>query len=126
MDLSPARELGVFDKVAEIYRGAFSVRHFDTDRRLVGDRRFDSDARRRKAEGDIVNKVCNGLNSRSGLGKELVTGDSRTAGNAYDLCFYVKAFESFNKLGKFKGTETIAYVENVMALYDAICMICPR
>ena len=30
------------------------------------------------------------------------------------------------KLGKFKGTETIAYVENVMALYDAICMICPR
>lgn len=30
------------------------------------------------------------------------------------------------KLGKFKGTETIAYVENVMALYDAICQICPR
>lgn len=30
------------------------------------------------------------------------------------------------RLGKFKGTETIAYVENVMALYDAICMICPR
>ena len=30
------------------------------------------------------------------------------------------------KLGKFKGTETIAYVENVMALYDAICTICPR
>lgn len=30
------------------------------------------------------------------------------------------------KLGKFTGTETIAYVENVMALYDAICRICPR
>lgn len=30
------------------------------------------------------------------------------------------------KLGKFKGTETIAYVENVTALYDAICKICPR
>lgn len=30
------------------------------------------------------------------------------------------------KLGKFKGTETIAYVENVTALYEAICKICPR
>lgn len=30
------------------------------------------------------------------------------------------------KLGKFKGTETIAYVDNIMALYDAICTICPR
>jgi membrane-bound lytic murein transglycosylase MltF len=30
------------------------------------------------------------------------------------------------RYGKFKGTETIAYVENVMALYDAICTICPR
>lgn len=30
------------------------------------------------------------------------------------------------KLGKFKGTETIAYVDNVMALYEAICTICPR
>lgn len=30
------------------------------------------------------------------------------------------------KLGKFKGTETIAYVDNVMALYEAICKICPR
>lgn len=30
------------------------------------------------------------------------------------------------KLGKFKGTETIAYVDNVMALYEAICRICPR
>ena len=30
------------------------------------------------------------------------------------------------KLGKFTGTETIAYVDNVMALYDAICQICPR
>lgn len=30
------------------------------------------------------------------------------------------------KLGKFKGTETIAYVDNVMALYEAICKISPR
>jgi membrane-bound lytic murein transglycosylase MltF len=30
------------------------------------------------------------------------------------------------KLGKFKGTETLAYVSNIMALYDAICTICPR
>ena len=30
------------------------------------------------------------------------------------------------KLGKFKGTETIAYVDNIMELYDAICQICPR
>ena len=30
------------------------------------------------------------------------------------------------KLGKFKGTETIAYVDNVMAIYEAICTICPR
>lgn len=29
-------------------------------------------------------------------------------------------------LGKFKGTETLAYVENVMDLYSAICMICPE
>ena len=29
------------------------------------------------------------------------------------------------KLGKFKGHETIAYVENIMDLYDAICTICP-
>jgi membrane-bound lytic murein transglycosylase MltF len=30
------------------------------------------------------------------------------------------------RLGKFTGAETIAYVDNVMALYDAICQICPR
>lgn len=30
------------------------------------------------------------------------------------------------KLGKFKGTETIGYIENIMALYDAFCTICPR
>lgn len=30
------------------------------------------------------------------------------------------------KLGKFKGTETIAYVENVMNLYNAICKVCPN
>lgn len=30
------------------------------------------------------------------------------------------------RLGKFKGAETIAYVDNVMALYEAICQICPR
>ena len=29
------------------------------------------------------------------------------------------------KLGKFQGHETIAYVENVQALYNAICTICP-
>lgn len=30
------------------------------------------------------------------------------------------------RLGKFKGTETIAYVDNVFTLYEAICQICPR
>ena len=30
------------------------------------------------------------------------------------------------RLGKFKGTETMAYVDNVMALYEAICTISPR
>ena len=30
------------------------------------------------------------------------------------------------RLGKFKGTETMAYVENVMNLYCAICKICPE
>ena len=29
------------------------------------------------------------------------------------------------KLGKFQGHETIAYVENIMNLYEAICTICP-
>ena len=29
------------------------------------------------------------------------------------------------KLGKFQGYETIAYIDNVMALYDAFCQICP-
>ena len=29
------------------------------------------------------------------------------------------------KLGKFQGHETIAYVENIQSLYDAICTICP-
>ena len=29
------------------------------------------------------------------------------------------------KLGKFQGHETISYVENIMALYEAICEICP-
>ena len=29
------------------------------------------------------------------------------------------------KLGKFQGHETIAYVENIMNLYDAFCTICP-
>ncbi len=30
------------------------------------------------------------------------------------------------KLGKFNGTETMAYVDNVMTLYSAICKICPE
>ena len=30
------------------------------------------------------------------------------------------------KLGKFQGYETIAYVDSVLCLYDAICEICPR
>jgi hypothetical protein len=29
------------------------------------------------------------------------------------------------KLGKFQGYETIAYVENIMNLYNAFCTICP-
>lgn len=29
------------------------------------------------------------------------------------------------KLGKFQGFETIAYVDNIMNLYDAFCSICP-
>ncbi len=29
------------------------------------------------------------------------------------------------KLGKFQGHETIAYVENVQSLYNAICAVCP-
>lgn len=29
------------------------------------------------------------------------------------------------KLGKFQGYETIAYVDNIMAIYEAICQICP-
>ena len=29
------------------------------------------------------------------------------------------------KLGKFKGHETIAYVDSILRLYDAICTICP-
>jgi membrane-bound lytic murein transglycosylase MltF len=29
------------------------------------------------------------------------------------------------KLGKFKGYETIAYVDSIMALYDSICAIHP-
>lgn len=34
--------------------------------------------------------------------------------------------EEVVKLGKFNGHETIAYVDNVMALYDAFCKICPE
>lgn len=30
------------------------------------------------------------------------------------------------KLGKFQGYETIAYVENIMEIYKAICQICPQ
>ncbi len=30
------------------------------------------------------------------------------------------------KLGKFNGYETIAYIDSIMSLYDAICAICPR
>ncbi len=30
------------------------------------------------------------------------------------------------KLGKFQGHETIAYIDSVMSLYEAICTICPR
>lgn len=30
------------------------------------------------------------------------------------------------KLGKFQGTETIAYVDNIMSLYGNICSICPE
>ena len=30
------------------------------------------------------------------------------------------------RLGKFNGSETVAYVQNVEALYKAICKICPR
>lgn len=30
------------------------------------------------------------------------------------------------KLGKFNGVETIAYVDNVLAIYDAFCRICPE
>ncbi len=29
------------------------------------------------------------------------------------------------KFGKFNGSETIAYVDNIMSLYDAFCTICP-
>ena len=29
------------------------------------------------------------------------------------------------KLGKFQGYETIAYIENIMDLYNAFCTICP-
>jgi membrane-bound lytic murein transglycosylase F len=29
------------------------------------------------------------------------------------------------KHGKFQGYETIAYVDNIMALYNSFCMICP-
>lgn len=29
------------------------------------------------------------------------------------------------KLGKFQGHETIAYIDNIMSLYDAFCTICP-
>jgi hypothetical protein len=29
------------------------------------------------------------------------------------------------KLGKFQGHETIAYIENIQSLYNAICTICP-
>ena len=30
------------------------------------------------------------------------------------------------KLGKFQGVETIAYVDNIMDIYKAICQICPQ
>jgi hypothetical protein len=30
------------------------------------------------------------------------------------------------KLGKFKGKETMAYVDNIMNLYTAICKVCPE
>ena len=30
------------------------------------------------------------------------------------------------KLGKFQGYETIAYIDSIMELYDAICRICPE
>lgn len=34
--------------------------------------------------------------------------------------------EASVKLGKFQGTETIAYVDNIMSLYGNICSICPE
>lgn len=30
------------------------------------------------------------------------------------------------KLGKFQGHETIAYIDNIMTIYEAICRICPN
>ena len=30
------------------------------------------------------------------------------------------------KLGKFQGYETIAYIDSIMSIYEAFCLICPR
>jgi hypothetical protein len=34
--------------------------------------------------------------------------------------------EASVKLGKFQGYETIAYVESILKLYEAVCTICPE
>lgn len=39
---------------------------------------------------------------------------------------FVRIIPMMREEGLFKGYETIAYVENVMSLYDSICKVCPE
>ena len=49
---------------------------------------------------------------------------SQIIGPVVDVHFDLNEDEAV-KLGKFQGHETIAYVENIQSLYNAICAICP-
>ena len=73
------------------------IRHLDTYRRLIRDRRFDTNARCREVEGDIVHKSrdLGYLYARCRL--ELVAGHGRTARRFKELRLDAEAFERIYK-----------------------------
>ena len=74
------------------------VGHLNSHRRLAGDGSLDTNARCCKIEGDIVNKVKNGADTDTRLGKQLISCDRGSAGHVLDLRLYVKALQGLNQL----------------------------
>ena len=103
------RKLRIFNEAAQIHGLHRAVRHLDAHRLLARDGCFDAHARGRQIQGNIVHQIQDGAHADALLGRQLITGDGRSARHIDDAGAHLEAAQGIHQLLR-RGLQFLGYI----------------